>query len=91
MFFIFTYNWGADKGCYTLEKIHFTCNGVIDNCKYDDDYIKDDDFDIGDGDTFDGDVGRDVDGDLDGDDNELDGNLEKEEKAKCIGEGISTK
>ena len=49
--------------------------GVIDNGDKDNDFI-----DINNNDTFDGDA----DGDLDGD-------LEKEEKAKCIGEGVSTK
>ena len=31
------------------------------------------------------------DGDVNNGDDDLDGNLEKEEKAKCIGEGVSTK
>ena len=59
-------------------KVATPCNkdiGVIDNGDKDNDFI-----DIDDNDTFDGDA----DGDLDGD-------LEKEEKAKCIGEGVSTK
>ena len=51
----------------------------------------DDDFDVDDTDTFDDDVVNDDDGDLDRDNDELDGNLEKEEQSKCIGEGVSTK
>ena len=54
-------------------------------------------IDINDNAAFDGDLDCDVNGDLDGDvvgdlDGDVagDGDLEKEEKAKCIGESVST-
>ena len=54
-------------------------------------------IDINDNAAFDGDLDGDVNGDLDGDvvgdlDGDVagDGDLEKEEKAKCIGESVST-